>query len=204
MTTPGRYAASDGSFARSTGNAAARGMLLIAVAVVLGVFLLSQGFDDSSTAADTGGSSPTTVPTDDTSDTVASDDDTTTTVADDTSTTVGGATVDPVTTRPAGQVKVVVANGTGVSGVAGAAKTELTTAGYVAEARNAASVPTELSSIYYVDGYAEEAKGVASALGGTASLLRAAPADPLALITSTDGLENFHIFVIIGTDEAIG
>ncbi len=203
MTNPGRYAASDGSFARSTGNAAARGVLLIAVAVVIGVFLLSQGFDSPSGDA-AGPSAPTTTTagseTTDTTDTT----DTTIPVDDDTSTTQGNVTVDPVTTRPAGEVKVVVANGTGAPGIAGAAKTKLTTAGYVAEAKDAAVVPTELSSVYYVDGFAEEAKGVAADLGGTLSLLRAAPADPLALIKSPEGLEDFHIFVIIGDDNALG
>ncbi len=203
MTTPGRYAASDGSFARSTGNAAARGVLLIAVAVVIGVFLLSQGFDSPSGVAAGPDAPTTTAPSTDTTDTTGNDD-TTTTLGEDTSTTQGSVTVDPVTTRPAGEVKVVVANGTGAPGVAGAAKTKLTTAGYVAEAENAAVVPTELSSVYYVDGYAEEAKGVAAALGGTLSLLRAAPADPLALIKSPEGLEDFHVFVVIGDDDALG
>ena len=43
MTTHGRYAASDSSFAQSTGNAASKGLALIAVAVVIGFLLLWQG-----------------------------------------------------------------------------------------------------------------------------------------------------------------
>jgi len=98
----------------------------------------------------------------------------------------------------------VVANGSGVNGAAGAAKGQLTTAGYVAEAKNAVTASTELSAVYYVDGYQGEATAVAELLGGTAAVLRAAPADPLALIKSPAGLEDFQIFVILGTDKALG
>lgn len=45
MTAPGRYAASDGSFAKSAGNAAARGGVLIVIAIVIGFALLQWGFD---------------------------------------------------------------------------------------------------------------------------------------------------------------
>ena len=43
MTAQGRYAATDSSFGRSAGNAAARGGALVAVAVVIGFLLLWQG-----------------------------------------------------------------------------------------------------------------------------------------------------------------
>ena len=203
MTTPGRYASSDNSFARSTGNAAARGVMLIAVAVLIGVVLLSKGFDGSSSAADvptsptTSADPGTTAPPDDSTDAPA-----TTTDAGETPGTTAAVVV-PAVTRPAGEVKVVVANGTGVSGAAGAAKDELTAVGYVAEAKNAVTVPTELSAVYYIDGYEEEAKAVASTMGGTAALLRVAPADPAALIKTSTDLTGFHIFVILGVDNAI-
>ncbi len=200
MNPPGRYASSDGSFARSTGNAAARGVVLIGIAVLIGILLLSQGFNGSGGAPSAATATTTTTTT-----VTTTVPDTATTLAnsgDTTATTVPLATT-TATARPPGEVKVVVANGTGVKGAAGVAKNELTAAGYVAEAKNAVTVPTELSTVYYVDGYAEEAKAVASVLGGTASLLRAAPADPLALIKSPTGLEGFQIFVILGADNAI-
>jgi len=203
MTPPGRYASSDGSFARSTGNAAARGVVLIGIAVLIGIVLLAKGFDGaSSQAATPAASTPTTAPA--AADTTDPPDTATSSTApgSDESPTTAPAT--PVAVRPAGEVKVVVANGSGLAGAAGSAKDELTSAGYVAEAKNAVTVPTELSAIYYIDGFVEEAKQVASTLGGTAALLRAAPSDPLALIKNPTGLEEFHIFVILGTDKAIG
>jgi len=203
MTTPGRYASSENSFAGSAGNAAARGVILIVVAVLIGVVLLAKGFDGprittaSPTVPTTASPSVTTAPTD-----VA---ETPTTSADSgaTPTTAPTPAVTPAL-RPASEVKVVVANGSGVKGAAGAAKGKLTAANYIAEAKNASTSSIELSAVYFIDGYREEAKVVAQTLGGTESLLRAAPADPLALIKSPEGLEDFHIFVILGLDKAIG
>ena len=43
MTASGRYASPDSSFGRSTGNAAARGGALIAIAVLIGFLLLWKG-----------------------------------------------------------------------------------------------------------------------------------------------------------------
>lgn len=203
MTTPGRYASSDNSFAGSAGNAAARGVMLIAVAVVIGIILLAKGFDGSSTASAPPIVTTTAAPTVTT--TPAGSAETSTTAADSTDTTTSAAPVAPaVSLRPPAEVKVVVANGSQVNGAAGAAKGELTTAGYVAEAKNAVTSPIELSAVYYLAGYKEEAKAVARILGGTEALLREAPADPLALIKSPAGLEDFQIFVILGTDKAIG
>jgi len=202
MTTPGRYASSDNSFAGSTGNAAARGVALIAVAVLIGFVLLAKGFDGPSDTSTAPTVTTTAAPNVTTTEAGATE---TTTTADPAGTTTSAPAIAPAASlRPPAEVKVVVANGSGVNGAAGAAKGELTTAGYVAEAKNAVTATTELSAVYYIDGYAEEAKAVAQTLGGTAALLRAAPADPLALIASPAGLEDFQIFVILGTDKAIG
>jgi len=201
MTTPGRYASSDNSFAGSTGNAAARGVVLIAVAVLIGIVLLAKGFDGPSTTS----TAPVVTTTAPTVTTTEADTTETSTTADSSSVTTTAPAVAPIASlRPPAEVKVVVANGSGVSGAAGAAKGALTTAGYVAEAKNAVTASTELSAVYYVDGYQGEATAVAELLGGTTALLRAAPADPLALIKSPAGLEDFQIFVILGTDKALG
>jgi len=202
MTTPGHYASSDKSFASSTGNAAARGVILIVVAVLIGIVLLAKGFDGPSTTAVAPAVTTTVAP--DVTTTEPGVADTSTTVDSSGTTTTVPAVAPAVSLRPPAEVKVVVANGSGVAGAAGAAKGELTTAGYVAEAKNATTPETELSAIYYIDGYAGEAKAVAEILGGTEALLRAAPADPLALIKSPSGLEDFQIFVILGLDKAIG
>ena len=170
MTAPGRYATNDGSFARSTGNAAARGGALIAVAVVIGILLLWKGGvggADSSAAIEV---APVTA-----------------------------------TARPVGEVKVMVANGAGESGLAGSQSGILTTAGYVAVAVNAA-VATDISTVWYIDGYDADAIGVAEALGGSEIHLRLAGADPVALVREGEaiGNEDAHVWVVLGSDRALG
>ena len=49
MTTSGHHAAEDGSLARSTGGAAARGALLIALALAIGLLLVTFALDDPQT-----------------------------------------------------------------------------------------------------------------------------------------------------------
>ncbi len=220
MTAPGRYASNDGSFARSTGNAAARGGALIAVAVVIGVLLLwkggvggnesalavqddgtstVEGSDDSTAGADDGSSSDDDAASEDGDDDPLAVDDPTT---DDTTT----EPVEPtVTARPVGEVKVIVANGAGIGGLAGRQRDVLTTAGYVAVAVNAA-LATETSTVWYIDGYDVDAIGVAEALGGSEIHLRPAGADPVALVAEGEALgnEDAHVWVVLGSDGMLG
>lgn len=218
MTAPGRYATNDGSFARSTGNAAARGGALIAVAVVIGILLLWKGgvgSDDGSAAIQDDGPSTDDGSADDSStengdgsgstdedaDSAAGADDGSLAVDDD---TTDAAPVTP-TARPVGEVKVMVANGAGESGLAGSQSGILTTAGYVAVAVNAA-VATEISTVWYLDGYDVDAIGVAEALGGSEIHLRLAGADPVALVSEGEamGNEDAHVWVVLGSDRALG
>ena len=120
---------------------------------------------------------------------------------DDTTSTTDTTPVTP-TTRPLGEVKVAVANGVGVSGLAGQQAQLLTTAGFVTVAVNAAA-NTELSAVYYIDGYALEAEAVAIELGATGAVLRAAT-DPGALLADASQVEGFHIFVVLGSDRVLG
>lgn len=222
MTAPGRYATNDGSFARSTGNAAARGGALIAVAVVIGILLLWKGGvggDDSSaaiqddgTSTDEGSADDSSTETDDGSgsadEDTASDEgaDDESLAVDDSATddTTDAAPVTP-TARPVGEVKVMVANGAGESGLAGSQSGILTTAGYVAVAVNAA-VATDISTVWYIDGYDADAIGVAEALGGSEIHLRLAGADPVALVREGEaiGNEDAHVWVVLGSDRALG
>jgi hypothetical protein len=134
-----------------------QGAVLIGVAVVIGLVLLLRGFDQ-----DDGG--------------VASGDDpaaTTTTVAGQPTTTTTVASV----VRPPAQVSVLVANGTGVGGVAGAKAAILSPKGYTTVATtNAPSTAT--SAVYYAAGYQAEAEAVAQALGIPATAVAALPASP--------------------------
>jgi hypothetical protein len=213
MTAPGRYAASDGSFAKSTGNAAARGGILIGIAVLIGFLLLAKAFDGGDAdavlpAVDDSAITPVDdgtgdTPVDDGTGDTPVDDGTTDTPADDTgSTTPTDAAV--VVDAP-GLVEVAVLNGSGVSGQAGDRAGALGTAGYINTAGNAASSATEASKVYYKAGYADEAKLVADALAGAAGgagVIEPAPADPAALASESDAAkaESANIIVVLGTD----
>lgn len=188
MTSPGRYVASDGSFARSASGAAARGGILIAIAVVIGVLLLWQGFDGGEPTAATDGGD------DAGDDGVDGGDD----AGDD-----GGPTV---VVDPPETVKVAVANGRGEPGLGTGRAEVLTTAGYVAVGVNAATFDNELSRVYYTAGYEDEAKQVADVLGGGASVLDMAPADPLSLVSESfrEAVTDFHIYVVVGADGVLG
>ena len=215
MTAQGRYAAPDSSFGRSAGNAAARGGALVAVAVVIGFLLLWQGgvggsgdaviTADGSESDDVTGNN--TADEDTTGDADAATDDGTgedAAAPDESVETAPEATIPPTpVTRPPGDVKVAVANGVGEAGLAGARASVLSTTGYVTVAANAAA-ETAQSQVYYVEGYGEEAQGIAVELGGDAAVLRPAPSDPGALVTDATAVDGFHVFVILGTDRVLG
>jgi hypothetical protein len=216
MTAQGRYAAPDSSFGRSAGNAAARGGALVALAVVIGFLLLWQGgvggsvdavitadgsesddaTDNNTADEDTTGDADAATSVDDPVEDAAAPDDTVDTAPEE--------TIPPTpVTRPPGDVKVAVANGVGEAGLAGARASVLSTTGYVTVAANAAA-ETAQSQVYYVEGYGEEAQGIAVELGGDAAVLRPAPSDPGALVTDATAVDGFHVFVILGTDRVLG
>ncbi|MFQ5557512.1 MAG: LytR C-terminal domain-containing protein [Acidimicrobiales bacterium] len=218
MTAPGRYAADDNSFARSAGGAAGRGVVLIAVAVVVGLVLLWKGFDGadgSGPRVSAGGDSAAAGGGTDsgaTDDVDSGDDGTGDAAGDDATgddqTDVGdpGATgeVPPTGTHLPGEVKVAVANGVGEAGLAGSRRDALTTQGFVATPKNTAAAEVEASAIYYRPDFSEDAKVVAQALGAPADIITAAPDDVLSLIRNSDDVAEFDIFVILGTDRVAG
>lgn len=206
MTAPGRYAASDNSFAKSTATAAARGGILIAIAIVIGVLLLWQGYDSDDPI--------TTAPDDsDATGDDAEDEEempTTTTAAEDTDeadtvTTAPPTTAAPVVVDPPNSVKVAILNGRGETGLAGSRKDHLTTAGYVAEGFNADTFDKEFSRVYYTPGYEDEAELVAVALNGSPSVIERAPTDPLTLVADANpSAADFNIYVVLGADAVLG
>lgn len=206
MTSPGRYAASDNSFTKSTATAAARGGILIAIAVVIGVLLLWQGYDGDDSAA-------TTDPDTDTDEDTSEDEATPPTTTDeDTSddempqTTSTTTTAAPLVVDPPNLVKVAVLNGRGQTGLAGSRSGHLMTAGYVAVAANADANDKEFSRVYYTPGYLDEARLVAVALNGSPSVVEAAPADPLTLVAENyhESTTDYHIYVVLGADGVLG
>lgn len=176
---PGRYAAADGSFGRSAGVAMGRGVALLAVALVIGIVLLNATSNDPP-GTRVSASSPTTVKPKGTS---AS----TTTVPPTTTTVPAHAPKD---------VKVLVANGSGTSGVAGNASTPLKTAGFNVLAPTNADKIQE-SSVYFVPGYDKDAADIAAALGLPATAAKAMPA-PAPVKSDA----NPNVIVVIGSADA--
>ena len=178
--------------------------MLVIVAVALGALLLARGFDgaDDTTAAGNGddaGESPTNGEGDN-GDEPSVDEPASTT------TTTTTTTVPPIVTHLPGEVKVAVANGTGDRGRAGRTAGVLNAGGYVTAAKNTEQDRVSESVIYYRPGYGDDAKAVASALGAPPDVLTPAPSTIMTLIRNPEtpqDLENFNIFVVVGTDNVI-
>ena len=150
-----------------------RGVLLTALAVAVGIGVLSSISRIHSTP--TAAASTTTTTT-----TAPSRSTTTTTLA----------------THPPASVKVLVANGTNTKGVAGLLATKLHTDGYDTLAPTNTTSGASASAVYYTSGYQGDADAVASASGLTsASVLPLTAAAPVP----TSGAE---VVVVVGPDLA--
>ncbi|MCP3857871.1 MAG: LytR C-terminal domain-containing protein [Actinomycetia bacterium] len=212
MTAPrGTHATADGSFGRSAGNAAARGGLLVIIAVLIGLFLLRQGLDadggvtsgdtENTTSGDTSGSEDS-VPVDDGSEDGSSEE----AAADAPSSTPSStpsATLPPA--RPNAEIKIRVANAAEASpGIAGDAVSVLITKGFNAlPPKNTLDEvgAIEASAIYYLPGWESEAVAVAEAFGvDPASTVSPATEETNSLVES---MEDATILVILGGDGVI-
>ncbi|MGH9265478.1 MAG: LytR C-terminal domain-containing protein [Acidimicrobiales bacterium] len=165
------------------GNAGARGALLLAVAVILGIVLLQQ-FDSD---IDTGGQVAT--------DASQTDDETSTTGAVGL-TTVPAAPSTTVAARPKSEVRVLVANGAGVRGLGAATTTVLRNLGYATLTPTDATTGVDKTAVHFAEGYATEAREVAGALSlpATAAIPVASP--PVAAADLGDA----KVIVVLGTD----
>lgn len=181
VTSAGRQSSEDGSFVRSAGGAIARGALLVAVAVLIGVLLLARGLDSGDLVAS------------------GRDDD----GGEQTEGTSPGGTASSTTStsaaavRPPSEVRVLVANGSGVPGVAGQRSDALGAAGYVTlEPANAAPTPT--TQVLFVEGFQSEASAVATALGFAPTAVQPLPDPP-----PVDPLDA-NVVVVLGQDTEAG
>ena len=167
------------------GNAGARGALLLAVAVILGIVLLQQ-FDSD---IDTGGQVAT--------DAGQVDDETTSTRAVGL-TTVPATPSTTVAARPKSEVRVLVANGAGVRGLGAATTTVLRNLGYATLSPTDATTSVDKTAVHFAEGYATEAREVAAALSlpATAAIPMASP--PVAAADLGDA----KVIVVLGTDVA--
>jgi hypothetical protein len=158
------------------GSGAARGILLIAAAVIVGLVLLGKGLDDGGgTSAATGGGKSTTT-------TAASSQPTTSTTAA------------PQPHQPA-QVKVLVANGANITGAASTANNTLIAKGYNAlSPTNSPNVST--TTVYFAPGYQADATAIAQLLGAPAAGVQAMPAPPPL------DVKGASVLVVLGPDVA--
>ena len=179
--------------------------MLVVVAIALGAFLLSRGFDGADdTATDT--SDNGTEQEASTNGDNGNGDEAPVEEPPSTTSTTTTTTAPPVITHPPSEVKVATANGTGDRGRAGRTAEVLNARGYVTAAKNTEQDRVSESIIYYRPGYGDDAKAVASALGAPPDLLTPAPTNIMTLIRNPEtppDLEMFNIFVVIGTDNVI-
>ena len=197
--------------------AAPRAALLIALAVLIGLLMLWKGLD-----TDVGLVAGPKAATDaDDTQVVDASTDTVPEAADPAAATAGTdmpATPDPATVtsaapattaplfpaRPANEVTVLVANGSGMGGAAGAITDVLNPRGYSLESPANAD-RTERSGIFYRNGFAVEARMVMEVVApGSPDLLAQMPQGGLAVPEGTlDRVANADIVVILGADGVI-
>jgi len=205
-------ARSRGGLGPSNAAAAPRAFLLIGVAVVIGLVLLWKGLDSSPSDQPAAPAAP--VPTtealatgDPDAGTASSGGSTATpTTAASTPTTAAPTTTAPPMPEPThapNEVKVLVANGSGVSGAAGKVTDMLSPLGWAMESPANAD-KTSVSGIYYKTGYARDARVIQEHFGEDPSILTQVPTGGLAVpANAEDRVANADIIIILGSDLAI-
>ena len=186
-------------FGRS--DTASRGLILIAIAVALGALFLWKAYDGQ-VSVQAEGSSPDDTIAATTSQPVPTsiDAETGEVVTVPPTTTLPAPLVEP--TRLPAEVKVLVANGTGEGGVAGAVTDVVAASAYVTE--SPANAPTAAESkVYYKLGFGEDAKVLATLLGAPITVVEQAPASSQVAENAADRWESANIIVVVGTDQAI-
>jgi LytR cell envelope-related transcriptional attenuator len=187
VTAPGH----GGDAVSGGGTTALRGALLVGVAVVLGVILLGRGLDSG------------VVPSSSNGDDAAGAD------GGDGEGGDGGTTASTTTTtslpppRNPAEVKVWAINGSGLSGVAGAATDKAVAAGYAtasaSDAPEGQDVPATV--IYYLEGFQSDAIAVATVIGvaPTAQNVQPLP-QPLPPAIPSGDLQGSNVIVVLGPD----
>lgn len=160
--------------------AVGRGVVLLLVAFVLGVFLLQRvDAPDAEERVRAG----------------TSDDDTA--LETTTTTTVARTTTTTAPLRAPKDVKVLSANGTSTKGAAGRVKDKLFTAGYNVLAATDTTSPSQASFVYFVAGFDREAAVVAQVLALAATTVQPMPATP-----PVADLKGANVVVVVGPDLA--
>ena len=203
MTVTGRVGG--GGLGPSNAAAAPRALLIIAVAVILGLVLLWKGLDTtpgvavSPEATDNGSAELVGMVEEGTADLPIADEPMATTTSASTTTT--STTAVPAPTRPPNQVRVLVANGSGVPRGAATVTGVLSPAGYTT-LPPANATPTDASGIYYRSGYSGDARAVMDIVApGNPDLLLPLPPGGLDVPDGTlDRVADANVVVILGAD----
>jgi hypothetical protein len=179
--SPGSHGPDDGSSRHAGGIQVGRAVILVGIAAIVGIVLLHRGTSGATR--------------------VASSATTTTTVKGGGGTTRTTVTT-PTTTlpvHPPAQVKVLVANGSGVTGLAGLVSTRLRTGGYDTLASVNANQRVAASVVYYAPGYQREAAILAQSLGLAPTSVQPMPTPP-----PVASLGTANVLVVAGPDLAQG
>lgn len=207
-----------GGLRPSNTAAVPRAFLLVVVAAVIGLVLLWKGLDSTPVGSDSSPPEPAVVAPDSDSDSdsgLPSSGEGYGSGAESTESTpttsgAAAATVPPTTNPPQpepthapNEVKVLVANGSGVSGAAGKVTDMLSPQGWAMESPANAD-KTSISGIYYRAGYVRDARVIQEYFGEPPDLLLELPASGLAVPPNAeDRVANADIVVILGSDLAI-
>lgn len=157
-----------------------RGVALIATAVVIGLFVLRNGF--GTTAASDADDDSTSPPETAAATTPAGGGDTT-------ATTVAAA-------RPPSEVTVLVANASGVTGAAASQSERLTDGGYQTLEPDDAPEREDVTRVLFAAGFEREAATLAESIGAPANAIGAMPNPPPV------ELQGAQILVLLGPDLA--
>jgi len=203
MTVTGRVGG--GGLGPSNTAAAPRALLLIAVAVILGLVLLWKGLDTTPgitvlpEATEDGSAESVGMVEEGPADLPMADELVATTTPAPTITTT--TTAVPAPTRPPNQVRVLVANGSGIPRGAATVTDVLSPAGYTT-LPPANATPTDTSGIYYRSGYSGDARAVMDVVApGNPDLILPLPAGGLDVPDGTlDRVANANVVVILGAD----
>jgi len=201
MTAIGRVGG--GGLGPSNAAAAPRALLLIAVAVILGLVLLWKGLDTTPgvavppEATDDGSAESVDMVEEGPADLPVEDEPVAATTPAPTTTT----TAVPAPTRPPNQVRVLVANGSGVRRGASDVTDVLSPNGYTT-LPPANATPTDTSGIYYRSGYSGDARAVMEIVApGNPDLILPLPPGGLDVPDGTlDRVANANVVVILGAD----
>lgn len=188
MSDQGRPSGGAGKRPGAPDPTAARGIALVALAVIAGFFLLAKGLDTEGALVNT-----------DTGEVVRDEPDDT---GDDTDTTTddGGTDVSVLTptTRPPADVAVLVANGSGVARAASRISEQLQPFGYLMlDPTNGSNTSSTL--VYYVEGFQADAEAVAATLGVDVTNVAPMP-DPVP--SDIVGVADASVLVHLGPDIA--